>query len=195
MAYLDLQHDLLFATPAQRQVADRPIQPLLSRAERDVLTLSRRDSLSSLKASTPLRRFGAYVFGLRGPNALANPRLEALRRYVVLLRHRCDRMAKREIGRLIGESFTPVQLAEVRRLIALEMARARSTRQRRQWTAAALVAALALQVLLYRFLTAYLNDGLLGVIFTLLASVTAAPLAGFVQRAISGERAAPAWSR
>ncbi len=71
----------------------------LTRLEKQVVALALRDPLSSL---TPQRRLSAWLFGgqmLSLP--LANPRLEALRRYVVLSRSfgaippagECDRLA------------------------------------------------------------------------------------------------------
>lgn len=62
-----------------------PFQPL----EDHVMALARADSLASLETRSWLDRLVAFLFGLRpGGRTLADPRLEALRRAVVVIRHR-----------------------------------------------------------------------------------------------------------
>ncbi len=57
--------------------------------EDQVMVLARSDSLASLEAPGRIERFFSVVFGLEpGSRPLADPRLEALRRAVVVAHHR-----------------------------------------------------------------------------------------------------------
>lgn len=75
------------AEPFLLHAAARAIQfdPL----EEQVMALARTDRLSSLEKPGPFDRLLTMVFGLRpASRTLADPRLEALRRAVVVARHR-----------------------------------------------------------------------------------------------------------
>ena len=64
-------------------------EPALSAVERNVVLLARRDLLASLEPAGPIERLIAWMFGARaGSRQLADPKLEALRRAVVVTRHR-----------------------------------------------------------------------------------------------------------
>ncbi len=64
-------------------------EPALSVVERNVILLARNDRLASLESPGLIERAFAWVFGARGASRrLADPKLEALRRAVVVTRYR-----------------------------------------------------------------------------------------------------------
>lgn len=63
-----------------------PPESRLSRLETAVLALAEADGPSSLFEPSKVRRWYRIVTGSRMPNRLANPRLEALRRFAILAR-------------------------------------------------------------------------------------------------------------
>lgn len=80
-----------------------------------VIALALRDSVSSLSHQGRLARL---IFGPRqGELPLANPKLEALRRYVVLRRRLGDRRASEERGPLRSAGYDLPDLSEIDRLI------------------------------------------------------------------------------
>lgn len=88
MAYLD--RDLFEAggtSPTPRiDRAESAARSSLSAIERQVVMLSLGDPRSSLAGQSAWRRRLDALLGLRRPNRLADPRLEALRRLAVLMR-------------------------------------------------------------------------------------------------------------
>lgn len=175
MAYLALDHELtprcLEFDAARKHAVRAGLQP----ADRTVLRLSLRDPRSSLARPGALRTRALRLFGLGAPNALADPRLEALRRFGILFRCKGDRLSPREEDRLRAAGYTSDAVAEARGLVWRE-ARQRAAPHRRIGAAVILVV-LAAQLMLCRFLSAYLEDGLLGLLGTLMASaMTVAPL-------------------
>lgn len=85
--------------------------PTLSTLEWQVVTIARRDRLSSLKAPGLLARATALIFGVRGTNPrLANPRLEALRRIAVAAWHKSYRVPADEIRRFLAAGYSTDQL-------------------------------------------------------------------------------------
>lgn len=88
MAYLDLN-----ATVANQRASVSPTRrddQALSGLERLTVELSLRDGMNSVRIPTRMDRLLALAFGLRRALPLADPRLEALRRYAVLYRLRGD---------------------------------------------------------------------------------------------------------
>ena len=64
-------------------------EPALSMLERNVILVARRDPLASLEPPGLIERAVAWLFGTRTRSRrLADPKLEALRRAVVVTRHR-----------------------------------------------------------------------------------------------------------
>lgn len=91
---------------------------VLSAIERSVVQLSQWDSLSSLPDGHPWKTRLSRWLGMEAtPNALADPRLEALRRFAVAarLRHRVDEFG---LDLLVGVGFSVRQVEEVERLVA-----------------------------------------------------------------------------
>ena len=111
MAYLF--HDTMFTGGAPcAEVAPAALSPIEAR----VVELALADGPSTL-ATAPWRRSLAAMLGLRPAKPLASPRLEALRRFVVVVRHMPARAAD-EMGKLLGLGFSPEQLGAVRARIA-----------------------------------------------------------------------------
>ena len=82
MAYLQFEHIQSASTGI---VAGKP-QPALGAFERDIVRMSLQDGRSSLADIGRLVRIGMWLGGVRRKGGLANPRLEALRRYAILYR-------------------------------------------------------------------------------------------------------------
>jgi hypothetical protein len=158
--------------------------PLLQRIERDVLLASRHDRPSSLERTSLLGRWIARLFGFETSNRLADPRLEALRRFAVLLRRRGDRLPRCEEARIAAAGFTPTQVSEIRRLVDGNRPPRRAFWQRRYLALVALI--FTFEAVIFRLASAYFSDGLVGFAFTLTMLVAGTPLLGM-------RRAAPAW--
>jgi hypothetical protein len=180
MAYVDTRLHALDWSPLFAARAPTPSIPLLERVERDVLLASRRDRPASLKRTGLLGRWGNRLFGFEEVNRLADPRLEALRRFAVLLRRRGERLSAQEGARILAAGFSPAQVAEVRRLVENERMPRRAAWKRGYLAVAALV--LAAQAAIFRLASAYFSDGLVGFAFTLTMLVAGTPLIGLLRR-------------
>lgn len=118
MAYLDLEQGFIPTGPA----AARPAQysqsiPALTKLERLAIHIARNDGIDSLTQSERGNRFTRWLFRADRPNPLADPRLEALRRYAVLLRLRGDAMPAGETRRLLDAGFAWETLNEIHQLV------------------------------------------------------------------------------
>lgn len=112
MAYL-FQDELLGSAPTMwKPAATAALSPIEAR----VVELAMTDRLSSL-ATSAWRRTLTAMLGVRPAQALASPRLEALRRFVVLARH-ARVAAQDELARLLTLGFTREQLSAVETRIA-----------------------------------------------------------------------------
>lgn len=87
----------------------------LTSLEVTVLALACRDPLSSI---LPKKRFALYPFGPRPHSPLANPRLEALRRYAILYRLHGRDVAAAERGRIHAAGYDPRQIAAIEAVVA-----------------------------------------------------------------------------
>lgn len=67
-----------------------PPTPLLSPIERQVVMLALREEPATICPGGALRRLADLLFGVRRANPLADPRLEALRRFCIGRRLRCS---------------------------------------------------------------------------------------------------------
>lgn len=119
MAFLDLVPPPfeIFDTPA-RATLSRVAEPALSAIERDVISASLRDPVWSLGPSGRVRRALHWIFDARRPNPLADARLEALRRFAVLIRHFGDRLDSAEADRLALAGYSPSQIRIAARQVA-----------------------------------------------------------------------------
>lgn len=112
MAYLF--HDPLaagLAQPCAQERAEAPLSPIEAR----VVELALADGPATL-ATARWQRTLAAMLGQRPAKPLASPRLESLRRFVVLIRH-APAAAAGEMAKLLGLGFTPEQLCAVRRRV------------------------------------------------------------------------------
>ncbi len=82
MAYLDVRdHAAIFPTSETRA------RPSFDRAEWQVIMIAQKDGLASLSEPGWLARLAARLFGGAVKRPLADPKLEALRRFAVLAWH------------------------------------------------------------------------------------------------------------
>lgn len=87
----------------------------LTPLERAVIALSCKDPVSSLR---PISRKRGWILGLpTGPLPLANPRLEALRRYAILRRVRGADRLEAERERLHQAGFDSPKIEEIDDLV------------------------------------------------------------------------------
>jgi hypothetical protein len=87
-------------------VADQP--PLFTPLELTVLRLARTEPLAAAGEKGPVRRFLGRLFCLPPANALADERLEALRRFAIIARCRSAGIARR-MPDFLAHGFTPLQ--------------------------------------------------------------------------------------
>lgn len=111
MAYLDLSVDELHMAPFISRPVEQPRRGL-SATEREAVKLARLDKLGSLRPAGRLHRMSQMVFGLsRRSNWLADPRLEALRRFGVAIAHGGSAVVEREEAQLKALGFSESQVA------------------------------------------------------------------------------------
>jgi len=106
MAYLNFS-EAGFAAAARSDHAAPPAEArVFSALEWLVIALAQRDSLSSLRQPGRFARAAAALFGGAGERPLAGPRLEALRRFAVLARHRRGNVPASEVAAFHGAGFS-----------------------------------------------------------------------------------------
>ena len=109
----NMQYDCFGIVGAHAPTLSRRVNTL-SPLEREVVALAGREPMSSL--ATTKRPIVRALFGIEPTKALADPRLEALRRFVVLHRHgRREAEAGGQV--LIDLGFSARVLADVRALV------------------------------------------------------------------------------
>ena len=81
--------------------------------ERNVIALAAHDPVASVAAPGRFGRLLRRWLGLAPPNQLADPRLEALRRFAVLARAAPDRIHLSEVRRFLAAGFTVAQARSV----------------------------------------------------------------------------------
>ena len=84
-----------------------PEAPLFTPAERAVIAVARIDGASSVRPRTLLTRLAAALFGVAPPNPLADPRLEALRRFAVLARLAKGHPSRADTDAFLAAGFAP----------------------------------------------------------------------------------------
>lgn len=125
MEFRGVVHDTTEA-PVPVSVEDEPFllrgseEAEFSALEEQVIDLARRERLGSLEAPGRIERFLTFVFGLNiGGRALADERLEALRRAVVVTRHRHHMPDAQAVElRTVGFSLPQIRLVELRAIAA-----------------------------------------------------------------------------
>jgi hypothetical protein len=130
MAYLDLAHAYpatLGRSASARAQQPEPVKDGLSALEWSVVALARNDRISSLGEPSRIATAMGRLFGTRSNPALADPRLEALRRLAVLAWHRGYVLPRSELKRFLAAGFTTDQFETLLRSISS----ARTATQRR----------------------------------------------------------------
>ncbi len=77
--------------------------------ERNVIALAAHDPVASIEPPGRLAGLLRHWLGLEPPNQLADPRLETLRRFTILLRAAPDRIRMPEVRRFLAAGFTTSQ--------------------------------------------------------------------------------------
>lgn len=100
IAYLDIAPSpFVILDTTVRGAPPRTVETMLTTIESDVITVSLRDPVWSLGPSGRVRRAPHWIFDVRRPSPLADARLEALRRFAVLVRRFGDRPNSAETDR------------------------------------------------------------------------------------------------
>lgn len=145
----------------------------LTPLERSVVRLSLRDARSSLSAGPRWLAAARRVFGVTAANALADPRLEALRRFAVLLRLRGE-SAQADYDAFLAAGFEPLHANQVAAMVG-----GAGRRSRRDGIGAAgWLASLGAAGGLFAASVSYVGDPLVGVVASALGFVTVAPMMG-----------------
>jgi hypothetical protein len=87
----------------------------LGALERDVVMLARNDGLSSIRPEIRMERLSRKLFGTRTSNRLADPRLEALRRFSVI-EIRTGTAGADEVSKLLDLGFSDLQIEQARQI-------------------------------------------------------------------------------
>lgn len=82
-----------------------------------IVALAQRDPLSSIEKPGRIAMMLFALFGDRPNPRLADPRLEALRRFTVLVRNLRDRLPSEETARFLAAGFSRAQARLVRRAV------------------------------------------------------------------------------
>jgi len=86
--------------------ADRNDAPAFAPIERSVIALAAHDTQWSVRPRSLIVRFVEALFGFHPANPLADPRLEALRRFAVLARIARGALPAAEIDAFIAAGFS-----------------------------------------------------------------------------------------
>ncbi|WP_199555462.1 hypothetical protein [Sandaracinobacteroides hominis] len=104
MAYRD------FSDAADARMAARTDTQGFTDLEWSVVAIARRDPLSSIEAPGRLASKLDALLGRQRTPRLADPRLEALRRFVVVDHHMGKYLPDREIAHFVGAGFSQVHV-------------------------------------------------------------------------------------
>jgi hypothetical protein len=113
MAFLDLN---IGAPMMRADVRIAAVAPKFGAQERKVVLLARTDPTSSLRRNW-LTRVKSVLFAIEAPHMLADPKLEALRRYAILYRVHGETLDMAEIERARVAGYADALLERVRTLI------------------------------------------------------------------------------
>lgn len=142
----------------------------LTDGERIVVLLSAKDPLSSLAGSRRHRRLvTSWLLG-REVNALANPRLEALRRFAVILRIQ-GHVTAVEMTRFRAAGFDARNAADVEQIVSAWRRQSNSKLQRIAWSLVGLVALAS-----YHLVVMTVEQPMVGILFAGVAAVLIAPI-------------------
>jgi len=106
MAYLDIDDMFAGQLTTRSAAAAAPAVARFSPLEWSVIALAKRDGLRTLSAPGRLSRALGALFGGSSATALADNRLEALRRLAVYAWHRGFALPQAEIDRFLAAGFS-----------------------------------------------------------------------------------------
>ncbi|WCT75099.1 hypothetical protein PQ455_07760 [Sphingomonas naphthae] len=151
--------------------------PALSRIERKVILLSRLDPAPRGPVMAGLARAAHWLFGIEPATDLADPKLEALRRFAILIRIGRGQASEAETARFRAAGYDPM-LAETIHALCGVRNPVRAYKLRRNRHAALKLAALGLAMVPVTMLTgARLDSELIGIVAAAVLFVILAPLA------------------
>lgn len=170
MAYVE------FASGETATATTRPVEnkapERLSPVERQVLLMAIRDPISSLRTPGRMARLVSILFGVEGPNSLADPRLEALRRFAVLAR-----IGRESSLELVSAGYSASAIEEARRIAA-----PRAVANERWGVYVGLLTVLVIAIALFAWTYSQLQDLYASVVVALVAVLPlAAPLSRLSQ--------------
>lgn len=150
-----------------------------SATEWRVIRLSARDGRATLRARAtgPLARFGAWLFGLDRPNDYADPRLEALRRFAVAHRVHNEDAPAHYREALLGAGYSQAHADLVRDSVSGGHAVANAGNAQLGSLILTLLALVGGLTLVARTFASYSGDAMIGGVLGALLVVVAAPLA------------------
>lgn len=118
MAYRNFS-EIAVAQPMPAELP-APLQPAgFSPLEWVVVALAQHDPLSSLESPGRIAVALGLLFGRQTNPRLADPRLEALRRFVVAARHFGHRLPHGEVTRFVEAGFSRAQVLRITELLQM----------------------------------------------------------------------------
>jgi hypothetical protein len=97
-----------FPAPSATRIDPKPLARF-AQIERNVIALAAHDPVASIEPPGRLAGLLRHWLGLEPPNQLADPRLETLRRFTILLRAAPHRIRMPEVRRFLAAGFTTSQ--------------------------------------------------------------------------------------
>jgi hypothetical protein len=156
--------------------------PDFSALERKVIMLSRNDVAPAGPIGLAIARLTRPLFGLEAPRALADPRLEALRRFAIFTRIECGRPSRGEIARFVAAGFDAAQIDAVYALCWERNPRRRGFAARRRHVVMAIAIWSGILPPVAAGLTDYFDDDLLGPLGASLLFAGIAPMLAKLRR-------------
>lgn len=172
LTYSTSEQRLAEVQPSATSMADvsgPPSELSLSDVERSVVRLSRADTLTSLADRGSWKASFRRVFGTDASNPLADPRLETLRHFAVILRLG-RQVRKAEIDKFHDAGFDAHQWAQIDQMVAPW----RKPPSQAVTYAPAIILLIA-AALTYRWVAASLDDHMIGLIAACLEIIVLAP--------------------
>ena len=171
MAFLDLE----VGAPKMRahEASATPAVEKLSPQERRVVHLARTDPASSLRAPGS-GRLVRWLFGTAVAHRLADPRLEALRRFAILYRMHGDALAADETALVRSAGISPGAIAHAR--ILIDSARTAQRPPRLIYSLAIIIVMLSMSGFAMLVVTPAVDSAIIAAVLAGAAIATVAPL-------------------
>ncbi|MFW2831227.1 hypothetical protein [Sphingomonas sp. ID0503] len=164
------------AAPLALVVSNEPAA--LTDLERCVVVLSRRDRPVPGKLAEKAQRIARTLFGTRPANTLADPRLEALRRFAISLRLGDGMAGESETVRFLSAGFRREQIETIFRLCRERSARRLTMASRRRQVMLAVAVWAGILPPFAVGLSDYFEDEMIGLVCATLLFAVVAPITG-----------------